>query len=148
MKRLIALWALLCFVFVYHPPVEAANAATAQTPLLMQIGGRAVPVTPVVVTFDTTAQDLTIFTPASGKMACVVGLNFSEGTAANLTVKSGSTTLVTWELATNQGVLSPIGNHAIFCGAVGEAIKFNVSAVISTMLVYVAEADRFNFSGN
>src|SRR5690349_5662410 len=117
MKKFLA--ALLA-VFLSCGPVFAANTATAQTALPIRVGGAGY-VVPYKVTFDTTASDLTVVTPGSGKMACIVGMTFSEASASNVTFTSGSTSLLTLELAANSGVYDKISNGAFFCTQPGEA---------------------------
>jgi len=96
------------------------------------------------VTIDTTGSDLTVFTPATGNHVFVHGVIFSEGTAANLTFKSGSTTLITPEMAANQGVWSSIERDVFHLStAKGEALVLNSSAAISSMLVYVSQNSTF-----
>lgn len=121
-----------------------ANTATAQSALPISVGDSN-GVIPVVVSIDTTGQDLTILTPDSGKMALIVGMFMSEGTAANITFKSGSTTYAIPELASNQGILFPIGQGVLVCGQPGEALKIQSSAVVTSMLIYVAQASRLQF---
>jgi len=122
-----------------------ANTATAQTALPVTVGGHG-PVIPVVVTMDTTGSDLTVYTPDSDKVLALVGITFAEGSANSLTIKSGSTTLVTLELTTFQGLSHKVGGGAILFTAKGEALKFNVgTAAVSTMIVYVVQAERFDF---
>ncbi len=57
-------------------------------------------------------NDLTVHTPASGNHVFVVGWQHSDGTAANLTLKSGSTNLNILELAGNQGLYSKVQRDA------------------------------------
>jgi len=142
MKKLLA--ALLAVV-LSCPAAFAANAATAQTAHGMRIAG-AGPVTPYVVSFDTTASDLTIVTPGSDKMACVVGMAMAETSATNVTFKSGTTSLLTLELAANQVFGAPIG-APIVCTQPGEALKMQVSVAVTSMLLYVLQAPFLNFTG-
>lgn len=143
MKKVLAVLAalLLC-----AQPAFAANSATARTALPIRIGG-ASPVVPYTLTFDTVDTDLTVVTPSSNKMACVVGVFGSEGTASNVTFKSGTTAYVIPELAANQGMLVPVSNHALFCTQPGEALKLSVSAAMSYLLLYVIQAQMLDFGG-
>ena len=122
-----------------------ANTATQLNPLNMQNGlSRAI--TPIVVSFDTINSDLTIYTPDKAqKMVAVVGMAASNTTASNLTVKSGSTTLVTLQLAANQGIYHPIGKP-IFVTQPGQALVMQVSAQPFTALIYVVQGDNFAFN--
>lgn len=135
------------FLFWAQLPAFAANSATAQTALPIKVGVYSDPVVPYVVAFDTTASDLTIVTPDSGKMACVVGMGVSETSATNITFKSGSTTLFVPELAANQGVYDKISNGAILCTQPGEALKIQVSVAVSNMILYIVQATRLDFTG-
>lgn len=141
------LLAALAVLFLCQPAAFAANTATAQAALPIRLGGNRGPVTPYVVSFDTTASDLTIVTPDSDKMACIVGIAMSETSATNITVKSGSTTQVVYELAANQGFGEGIGNHAVICTQPGEALKMQVSVAVTSMLVYVIQAAYLDFTG-
>lgn len=142
-KILIALFTLLSL----NNSTWAANSATNQSvlPITFAKAENQTVVTPVVVTFDTTGSDLTVYTPASGNMACLVGASFSDSTAANLTIKDGSTSLVVWELAAYQGLLERLDGGVVLCGTNSNAIKMQVSAVISTMVLYFIEAPRLRF---
>lgn len=122
----------------------AANTVTAQTALPISVGGSN-GVIPTVVTIDTTASDVTLLTPDSNKMACVASVFMSEGTAANLTFKSGSTTYAIPELASNQGILTLITRGVLFCGQPGEAVKVQSSAAVSFMLFNMIQASRLQF---
>ena len=124
-----------------------SNAATAQTALNIRVGG-AGPVTPYVCTFDTTGSDLTIVTPATGKMAAIVGAFMSETSASNITFKSGTTTLVIPELAANQGILLPIGNNILLATQPGEALKVQVSVAVSYLLLFVVQGAYFDLTGS
>ena len=120
-----------------------ANTATAQTALPIQTRGVGVNVTPYVIAIDTVDTDLTIITPAnSSAMAVVVGLMFSESTAANITFKSGSTTLLKVELSGSQGLYLPLGDQVYLATQPGEALKIQSSAAITNMLMFVAETSR------
>ena len=119
-----------------------ANSATAQTvlPIRMQHATSDKHfVTPVAVVIDTTATDLTVYTPASDAYAAIVGLHINDSTAANLTIKSGSTALLTLEMAANQAINHAIGQGIFLSTAEGEALKFNSSGALSNVLVYIAE---------
>jgi len=142
MKRFLS---ALLVLALWCPAAFAANTATAQTALPIRIGG-AGNVVPYVVAIDTTGNDLTIVTPAAGKMACVAGIYTSETSATNITWKSGSTTLAIPELAANQGQLMPLGSQVLFCTQPGEALVMQASVAISNMLIHVVQASFLNFS--
>ena len=122
-----------------------ANTATVQTALPILVKGVGVNAIPYVIAIDTTGADLTIKTPGGGGMVVVVGLMFSEGTAGNLIFKTGSTTLVTLELAANQGLFLPLGNQVYMATQPGEALKIQSSMAITSMLMYVAETSKVVF---
>jgi hypothetical protein len=94
------------------------------------------------VVFDTLTSDLTIHTPATGNRAAVVGVLYAEADAHNLIWKSASTTLVTLQMPASSGQFKGCGpgDGAIVIAKVNEALIAQVTtAVISSMLVYVAE---------
>lgn len=130
-----------------------ANAATPRTPVPVQLSGLFKgyqSVTPIVCTFDTLASDLTIYTPAASNYAAIVGLVYQEADAHNLVITSGSTALVTLQRAANDGIGFAVGSGGLlFVGGLGEALKLQcTTAVIATLLVYVAEFPKINFLGN
>lgn len=121
-----------------------ANAATAQTALPINVFG--VNVVPYVISIDTVDTDLTIRTPANtNAIAAVVGLMFSEGTAATVTFKTGNTTLSGLELAANQGLYLPVAKQVYIATQPGEALKVRSSAAITNMLMFVVETSRIIF---
>lgn len=120
-----------------------ANSATAKTPLPISVWG-VTSVTPVEVVLDTTGSDLTIFTPATGNMAAIVGVNYGETTAHTLTFTSGSDAEVVFEFGANSGISQGIGRELFYVGQPGNAIKIQTSvAITGAMLFYVIESDRF-----
>ena len=139
MKKLLL---LVIALSLFCPLAFAANSATElftdtdTDPDIRYYDGS--PVRYVAVAFDTTASDLIIYSPATGFSACLIGLDFSETSASNLTIKSGSDTLVTLELGANQGTWGSAGGVPI-CTERGEDLIFNVSVAISTMLAKLVE---------
>jgi hypothetical protein len=118
------------------------NSATALTrcPIGLAKSGAGIFVVPTLVIIDTTGADLTVFTPSSGKRWALVGWQYTEGSAHNLTVKSGSTELVTYEFAANQGRNDKIGEGIILSGlAENDALVIQSSVAISKMLMYLTE---------
>lgn len=95
------------------------------------------------VVFDTLAANLTIHTTTAGKNAVVVGLSFAVAAANTLTWYSGANQLVAWENAANTRVDKPLGaGQNTLITKVGENLIAQVNtAVIPSMLVYVAELD-------
>jgi hypothetical protein len=144
MKRLLSV--ALSAAILLCAPAFAQNDATAQTALPIRVGGAGY-VVPYLVDIDTVDTDLTIVTPATGKMACVVGAFGAETSATNVTFKSGTTTQVIPELATNQGFLLPIANHALVCSQPGEALKIAASVAISSLILYIVQASYLDFTG-
>ena len=105
------------------------------------------------VAFDTLTSDLTIHTPAAGNRVALVGLYYAETDAHNLIFKSASTTLVTLQMPASSGQIAGLGtgNGALIVTKAGEALVAQVTtAVISSMLVYVAEISKagLNFQSN
>jgi hypothetical protein len=121
-----------------------SNAATALTALPVKLYG-STKVTPIVCTFDTISTDLTVYTPGSGKFAAIVGWQYAEATAHNLTVTSGTTALATFEIPASSGRDDKIGQGVVICTNPGEALKIQVSAAVSYMVVYIVETDRLYF---
>ena len=144
-KAIRALLAVAFFLFVGIPTGFAANTATVQAALPIRLPNGVGPVYPYVVAIDTTGSDLTIRTPATGNMVCVVGWQFAETNAANITFKSGTTTNVVFELAANQGVLESIHREPLYCTQPSEALKVQSSAAISSLLFYVVEPSRLDY---
>jgi hypothetical protein len=93
----------------------------------------------IVVAIDTAGADLTIFTPTDSKhYVGVVGIEYADTTAHNLTIKSGSTTISQVELATG-GMLKEIHRGLLFVANKGEALIFNSSGAITAIGLYVVE---------
>lgn len=120
-----------------------ANTATlvATTPRR----GSAGPVYSYLINIDTTGADLTIRTPANTEnRVFLVGALLSDGTANNITFKSGSTTLCTPEFGANQGLLVPVPANGqdgwIMATAAGSALVINCSALLTSALLHVVEA--------
>jgi hypothetical protein len=116
----------------------ASNTATDmyQAPIRVYDEG---PVHMVKAAIDTINTDLTLYDPGAEKYACIVGLHASDGTAANLTLKSGTTTITLFELAANQekrGVTVPI------CAAKGQDLIMQSSAAYTSLLFMIVEASK------
>lgn len=121
-----------------------ANTATEKTGLPVAVWGQGV-VFPVEVAIDTVDTDLTVFTPATGKMVGVVGINYAEATAHNLKFTSGSDLEATFEMGANSGIAQGISKTELFyCTQPGDALKVQSSAAISgPMIIYVIEGGVF-----
>ncbi len=120
-----------------------ANTATAKSPLPISIWG-ATFVTPVECTFDTTGTDLVVYTPTPGNMTAIVGILYSEATAHNISLTSGSDLECTLELSANGGMSQGIGRSLVYVTQPGQALKIQTSAAISgPMIIYIIEAFRF-----
>lgn len=91
------------------------------------------------------ATDTTVYTPSTGNMCLVVGIRFSEGTASNVTFKSGSDTLELLELAANQGLSERVDGGVVMFTEASEALVVNPSAEISSMTFYIVETKEFIF---
>jgi hypothetical protein len=129
-----------------------ANTATALTKIPVQVSADFKgyqSITPVACTFDTLALDLTIYTPAAANYAAIVGLVYQEADAHNLVITSGSTVLVTLQRAANDSAGLPVGaGGCLIVGGLGQALKLQcTTAVIASLLVYVAEFPKINFLG-
>ena len=141
MKKLTRLF-FVAFALLLLPQLSlAANTATAGTAIPIRMYG-ATKATPVVVAIDTTAQDLTVYAATSGKALAIVGWEYAEATAHNLTIKSGSNTLVVLENPANTVRDNKLGEGVPFMTAVGEALVIQSSAAITSMVIYVAEVER------
>ena len=108
-------------------------------PAHFRLGNPKGKITPVQVTFDVTAGDETLYTPASGNFAALVGMVLGDTTAANITFTSGSTVLAIVERAANDTPLIVPINRPILLGQVGEAFKMASSAAISDAMLYFTE---------
>ena len=120
-----------------------ANAATAQTAIPVIIPDSDITkVVPVVITVDTVDSDIIILSPAAGKHAALLGLQYAESDAHTLTIKDQGTTLVTYQLAADKGFSVPISKQPMHVTGEGNDLIFSVgTAVVSTMVAYVAEFD-------
>lgn len=94
-------------------------------------------IVPIEVAY--TSGDETIYTPDSDGYVAVVGLQYVEGDAHNLTFKSGSTTLVTFQQAANGGISHPIGDGILVSTYAGEALKISCTEALSPFVIYVQE---------
>lgn len=123
-----------------------ANVATALTALPINFcgaGGNAFLV-PVVVTMDTIAADLTIYTPGAANYAAIAGMQMVETTGAvGLTYKSGSTTYLVQELAAGAIIDDKVGEGLKVIGGKGEALKVNAATTApSSILFYILEFEQ------
>lgn len=99
------------------------------------------PVRTVQITFDTVDEDLVVHSPIAGNSAFLTKLVFSEADAANLTIKSGSDSLVVLQLAANQGVWTPQDGIPIHT-EYGEDLIMQCSVAIATMVAYIVEGRK------
>lgn len=90
--------------------------------------------------FDTASADLTINTSPADTMTCMIGILFSDSTAANLIVKSGTDTLATLELGANQGMFD--GNVGPFCTEEGQNLIMQVSDIIGEIGIKLIESKK------
>lgn len=119
-----------------------ANAATVQgtVPIGYASSGVGLKTSVVNVLIDTTGADLTVLTVDSDKYWAILGISYVETDAHNLTIKSGSTTLVTYEFTTNSGLVHPMGNGILLTGiARGSNLVIQSSVAISSMVFYVQQ---------
>ncbi|MBX2861172.1 MAG: hypothetical protein KTR14_08050 [Vampirovibrio sp.] len=132
MKKIgILLFAMLFLLTCLAANIFAANTATEQTARRINFSGEG-PVRYVMASLDTVDTDLTVYDPPSKRMACVVGIRMSNSSPVNLTLKSGSDTMVTLELASNQGLWG--GGNTPLCTAPGEDLIIQASAPVNSVL--------------
>lgn len=91
------------------------------------------------VVIDTTGQDLTVHTPATGNMVCVLGWEVTNTLAANVKFTSGTTEIITYNLAANQMYSSLTTSSFNFCTVPGQALKIQSSAAITSLLIKLVE---------
>lgn len=96
------------------------------------------------LTFDTLATPLTVHGTPAGKNTAIVGMQYAETTAHSLSWYSNVNLIVTLEMpantVVNQGLGTCAGSYIIT--RTGEPLVAQVdTALINTMLVYVAELD-------
>lgn len=118
-----------------------ANAATALT----AIPGAEGKIYPVKIVLDTTASDLTVFTPDAGKYAILIGMMYVNALAHKLTIKSGTTSIWAAELANNSGIFAPMSADILAHSIVaGDALKMRVDTAALTveMLAYFRVASQ------
>lgn len=132
--------AALAAVLILHVCVYADNTATDNYSA-NECTGIHCGIHYITAAIDTTDTDLDIYDPASTNTACLVGLFFSEGNAGNLTIKSGSVTLVTFEIAANQGYLG--GLVSPICTDLGQDLTVQSSMAMTSILFKVVEMGRF-----
>lgn len=75
----------------------------------------------------------------------LVGQSFVETSATNATYKSGDETIVTMELAANQGLVNSIDGGVVIAAEVGKALKINPSVTITSGVFFVVEARSLVF---
>lgn len=95
-------------------------------------------ITPIIVAYDT-AADFTLYSAVAGKHIGVLGMQYVEGDAHNLSFKSGSTTLITYQMAANSGISAKLGGGVMFATNKGEALVMNCDVPVATFIVYVTE---------
>ena len=116
-----------------------ANSATLYSTLPINCYG-ATSVYLYLISIDTINTDLTIRTPAAGKMVAVVGFMQDESNAHTMLFKSADTTIIRMEKAGDHHL--PIGGGIVFAGARGEALKIQSTAAIDLITMYVIETDQ------
>jgi len=112
-----------------------ANTATLIDTIPIRVG-KIGPVYEYELNIDTTGTDLTVRDPAvATNRIWVVGIFFSESTATNLTLKSGTTKSHTLELASNQGITGFTDQNGFyFVTLPGDSLIIQSSAAITTAL--------------
>ena len=124
-----------------------AYVATAQNPLPIEYGHNGAGnsfFVPVVITMDTAASDLTVYTPAAGNFWAIVGIHYTNALAHSLVIKSGSTILTTKVYPASSTVQHAVGQGLYACGlAKGDAIKISATTnPILSVLIYVMEFNQ------
>lgn len=97
----------------------------------------------ITIVIDTVDTDLTIYTPGSDNYAIITGVQYAISAAHNLTIKSGTDTLVKFERGDTSGLSVPLAD-AWLIGAKGEALKIACSQAIANMCVYVEEVPFYH----
>lgn len=121
-----------------------ANTATPDTALRINYGMMKYNpnIIPVRINYDTSGADLTIYTPDSNKMVLLAGLQYAKNAAHTLTFKSGSTVLVTFDLA-GGGFTQNVGEGLMLIGNVGEALVLSSNAALGSCIAYVYHTNEF-----
>lgn len=103
------------------------------------ISFNAIDAIPIVVNYDTPNTDLTIY-QESGKSVYLVGINLTSDTACDVTFKSGSTTLITYEFPAFGGRVETFNadNPAIVMNTeTSEPLVINSTGALPEFTVYV-----------
>jgi hypothetical protein len=121
-----------------------SNSATAQTAMKLLDKRSIIPektMTPIVVVIDTPDTALTIATPGTDNRIALIGMEYAEGDAHNLTILSDTTELCVYQMPANSGISLPLGDdiQALCITAKGKPLVFKSSVAIAKMLVYVVE---------
>ena len=91
------------------------------------------------VQFDTADTNVTVETPGSGEMTCVVDAKFSEGTAATVTFTSGSAEFLILEMAANQGSFN---SGKPFCTQSGQALLVKSSVAFTSLMLRTINLEK------
>ena len=119
-----------------------ANTSTALHTIPNR-SGKAGPIRNYLVAIDTVDTDLDVYTPSSDQLVYVVGLSFCDATAANVTFKSNTTTMLTLELAANEGFTKAVDDGFWIATEKGKKLVVSSSAAISSMLFQIVEAGQY-----
>ena len=136
MKRLLI--ALLLALTLAAPAFAANSATEIATAQRKDCSTHQVWTVRQIKVVRDTAADITVRTPASGKSVALVGISVLDATAATLTIKSASTTLVQYEFTTNQGMVSGVGQPLLFT-AEDAALVVGFSANVDTAVFHVVD---------
>lgn len=136
MKKLLFISLLLLSQVVY-----AANSATVGDTLPIKCSDSEIEasVRPVYVNYDTTSADLTIYTPSTGFAIGADSIFLVEADAANITFKTGSTTITTAQFGANSGVIDNIDCVPFLSSEIGEALIINSDAALTPFVIYIVE---------
>lgn len=134
MKFILTLFLLIIIPTFAH----AANSAVAGTALPISLwDGEAGRIIPILVTYDTPSGDLVIKDPAADEYVAIVGVSYVEADAHNVTFKSGSDVLTTYQMATNSGLGYSVGKGIHLSTAEGEDLIINSDVAITPFTVYI-----------
>lgn len=120
-----------------------ANTATKKSVLRLKMGGGfyGYRVTPVLVNYDTPGQDLEI-SKAANQSIFLLGWECVSSTSFKPILKSDSTTLIRYELASNSGRVESLclSSPRLICNTeAGEGLNFNCDVALPPFLMYIAE---------
>ncbi len=115
-----------------------ALTAQAAIPIFPLNGGKVSEVIPITGSLGANGNEI-ILTPHPTKFVGLVGMSFFEAVGSNLTFKSGTTTIIPYEVPDNTGKDNPIGDLILTTFVAGDALHVNSVSGIAGILFYVVE---------